>query len=195
MTTRRTLLTAGAAVLLLAGLVACSGTNDTSSATGGILGGGPIASGHTALTVKIHDDPGTMFSSAFVTFSSLEVHVVDGDWVAVSGTFPMTVDLLTLVNGKTATLAAGSVPAGTYDRIRVTVTGAEVTLLDGTKITVTMPPGGVTVERAVSFTAVEGEPITITLDFPVGSSFRPMGMGYACDPDLAVESVEQESRH
>ena len=187
MKTRRTMLEAAAAVLLLAGLVACSGSG--SSTTGGILGGS-TAAGETPLTVAIHDDPATQFTSAFVTFSSFEVHAVEGDWVSLDGTFPLTLDLLTLVDGKTATLAADSIPAGSYDRIRMTVTGAEVTLLDGTSIAVTMPAGGVTIERSVEFTAVDGKPITITLDFPVGTSFRPLGMGWECEPAIAVESIK-----
>ncbi|MBZ5637966.1 MAG: DUF4382 domain-containing protein [Acidobacteriia bacterium] len=176
---------------LLALVVVAMVSAACSSSGGG--SGGMLGPGQARLNIVIHDETSPAFSQANVTFSAIEVRDSQGVWVPVSGTFPMTIDLLTLVNGKTLTLAAGAVPAGTYDRIRVTIAGSELVLANGTTITITLPHAGVTVERMVSFTAVEGQPVTITLDFKVDLSFKLLeGMECQFEPEIDVESVEHE---
>jgi hypothetical protein len=120
-----------------------------------------------------HDDVCTAPQAASVTFSSILARTLDGVLVDVTIDLPVTVDLLALVNGKEATLPAGSLLAGTYDQIVVVMTQLEVTLASGTKIAVTPPGGGWTavVNVAPPFTVTDGEITPVALDFRRDRSF------------------------
>ena len=117
--------------------------------------------------------PGQALQAANATLSSILARTLEGKLTDVTIALPVTVDLLSLVNGKDTTLPVGYLPPGTYDQIVVVMTKVEVTLLDGTKVAITPPGGGWTaiVPVAQPFTVVDGQTTTITLNFRKDLSF------------------------
>ncbi|ANM28707.1 DUF4382 domain-containing protein [Moorena bouillonii] len=163
--------------LLIAGFAACDVFDDDDDASTGNL------------SVMIHDAPSDDLQSAFVTFSALELRQVGGDWVGASGAFPLELDLLTLVNGTEAELGNGSLPAGQYDAMRATISGVRVVLVDTTEIDVPLPGGSLSTEVA-SFPVItidENGALTVTLDFPVDSSFTVNGTTITFSPSIIFE--------
>jgi len=177
--------TAGALVaigFLVLATLACSG----------MAGNVTNPPGRAQLTVKMHDDPGedSQIAQANVTFSAMQAHSAGGGDVPVSGSFPMSVDLLTLVNGRTITLAAESIPPGSYDRLDVTISAVSLTLTNGTKVDITLPAGGRTAMIPTSFTVELGQPVTVTLDFRVDLSFKFDGAEFEFEPEIEIEGIE-----
>lgn len=162
--------------------IACSGSHDVMQ-----------SSPKGTMSVVVHDQSSTQFQQAWVTFGALSAHSVGGTWVPVSGAFPITVDLLTLVNGRTLGLGADQLPEGYYDDLRVTITAARMVFPDGTQVTITLPSGGITKDVAISppVNVVAGQGVTISLDFRPATSFYQMGMGmgWGCDPDIFMSGV------
>jgi len=117
--------------------------------------------------------PEEVFQAATVTFSSILARTLDGTLVDVTIALPVDVNMLSLVDGKEATLPDGFLPPGTYDQIVVVMTKVEVTLLNGTKVAIAPPGGGWTaiVPVAQPFTVTAGETTTITLNFRRDLSF------------------------
>ena len=174
--------------LLLASVFAIL-TVGCSSQSGDVLTSGPTG----AMSVVVHDQSAPRFQEAWITFGALSAHHVAGEWASVSGPFPITVDLLTLVNGRSLTLGADQLPEGQYDALRVTITAARLVLADGTEVTVTLPSGGRTMDVSIAPPAnvVAGQTVTIALDFRPDTSFHQggMGMGWSCDPDIMMSGV------
>jgi hypothetical protein len=175
------------AILLSAALVGLlpvlSCTNDG--------GAGVLApAGQGRATILMHDHDMTGLAEAHVTISSVRAHQVGGGWVPLAGTFPMEVDLLSLVNGRTVTLASGALPAGDYDALEITITAVRLVTRDGTVITLELPPGGRTVVIEVFFTVLEGQETVLTLDFRVDLSFEFRGNEIEFHPEIEVEGVE-----
>jgi hypothetical protein len=121
-----------AAVLLAAGTLGCGGggtsvaPSSNSVATSGSSGGSISSTG--SLTIRLTDSPFTDAKALLVTFSDVSVHTADpGDWKAlpfVSGS-TRTCDLKQL-QGPTDLLGVGSLPAGMYTQIRLTVANASI---------------------------------------------------------------------
>ncbi len=102
-----------------------------------------------------------------VTFSSILARTLDGKLVDAAIDLPVTVDLLALVNGKEATLPDGFLPPGTYDQFVIVMTQVQLTLANGTKISITPPGGGWTavVPMVPPFTVAANETTKIALRF------------------------------
>ena len=199
--TIRTIFAAGAAVAALVVLSACGG--DASLDRGGqgrvaivmsAAGGGLAADGAASLTGAADASAdsashGTCQSTqalqgADVTFSSILARSLDGKLIDVTIDLPVTVDMLSLGNGKSATLPVGFLPPGTYDQLVVVMTRVEFTLSDGTKVAITPPGGGWTavVRVAAPFTVADGETTTITLKFRRDVSFGCGSGGWEWHP-------------
>jgi hypothetical protein len=192
--TIRGMFASGVAVASLAALAACGGdpSLDTAgkgrvtivmSATGGNLASGVADPSLDVATGKASDledsaSHGTCGSTpalqgATVTFSSILARTLDGKLTDATIALPVDVEMLSLVNGKAATLPIGFLPEGTYDQLVVVMTKVEVTLQDGTEVAITPPGGGWTAIIAVAqpFTVKVGETTTITLKFRKDLSF------------------------
>lgn len=175
---RATALVAG--LLALLPLLSCTGVGTT-----GVLA--PAGAGR--LTVVMHDQPVPGLTEADVTISGARAHQVGGDWIELSGTFPMEVDLLTLADGRTITLSSGALPPGDYDALEVTITAVHLVTVEGAELSREFPVP-VKIAVPVEFTVVEGQETVITLDFPVDASFTIVGTNFQFHPTIEVERVE-----
>jgi len=150
---------------------------------------GPAASVTASSTSHDSCGPGQAPKAAQVTLSSILARTLAGKLTDVTIDLPVTVDLLSLVNGKDATLPIGYLPPGTYDQIVVVMTKVEVTLLDGTKVAITPPGGGWTaiVPVAQPFTVIDGQTTTITLNFRKDLSFGCGSGNWEFDPKFECD--------
>lgn len=80
---------------------------------------------------------------------------------------PVTFNLLALA-GNPVTLVSGPVPAVTYERLRVAVSGASVSLMNGATNTLEVENG--TVERGIDVQVDEGQTTTVTVTINVRES-------------------------
>ena len=173
--------TSGVAVASLLALAACGGDPSQDAAGKGRIAivmsasGGSFASGAALQSSTSHDacQPAEVLQAASVTFSSILARTLDGVLTDATIDLPVTVEMLSLVNGKAATLPIGFLPPGVYDQLVVVMTKVEVTLLDGTKIAITPPGGGWTaiVGVAEPFTVTAGATTDIALRFRTDLSF------------------------
>jgi hypothetical protein len=186
---RRTLVPA----LIVASLVvlaACSGSGNgvlntagkgavvNSAAAGTSLSAKPLAtgaSGVSAASVTHHgcSQPEQTLQAANVTFSSILARNLAGQLIDVTIDLPVTVDMLSLLNGQEITLPIGFLPPDTYDQIVVVMTQVAVTLADGTQVAITPPGGGWTaiVPVTAPFTVVLDQTTAISINFRVDLSF------------------------
>ena len=163
------------AIIALVGLATCN-TDTSSGGAAGVrvfLTDAPLdLTGVTAVNVTIHDvklypaDAGSGDSGG----TSLE-----SGPVALSG--DLTLNLLDFQNGQVAFLGSASVPAGSYDRIRLEVTSAELVRDDDGDPTtpdvvepITVPSSKVDVP--VPFHLTADESLQITLDFNAQASVQ-----------------------
>jgi hypothetical protein len=78
-----------------------------------------------------------------VTIDSFSVHGVDEGWINIpfgSGKNEVSFDLLALYN-VTLKLANATIPAGNYNKMRMTIKNANATYADGNWTDLTVPPG------------------------------------------------------
>ena len=179
---------------LLAGAVACGGSNSPS--------------GSGSLNLMLKDSPYSDAKSLLVTFSDVSVHRADeGDesWTKLpfaGGATSRTCDLKKLVTAQDI-LGVGSLPAGHYTQIRLTVTSASLhfenaaagaacvdtlPVVAGAMADVTIPSGVVKLNR--EFDVPEGGTATILVDFDGDKSVHETGNGrYQMSPVITVVSV------
>ena len=219
--TRRIVTTACA--IAAAGVLACGGgsgpaspdgSSTGASNAGGTSGGGPNPGTSTpsgTLSVRITDSPFSDAKAVLVTFSSVEVHLSDGDsWETIpfaSGS-SRTCDLKKL-QGPTDVLGVGSLKAGHYTQVRLVVSAANIYFDNassggacaasiaapaGQSAPVDIPSGEVKLNS--EFT-VAGAAMTMTLDFNGDQSIKATGSGngksptkYMMTPVIRVVSVQ-----
>ena len=179
---------------VLAGAVGCGGSN------------GPSGSG--SLSVMLKDSPYSDAKSLLVTFSDVSVHrddQADDSWTKLpfaGGFTSRTCDLKKLVTSQDI-LGVGSLQAGHYTQIRLTVTSASlyfdnaaagpacadtVAAPAGASASVTIPSGVVKLNR--EFTVPTGGSTTILVDCDGDKSVNQTGNGqYMMSPVIAVVSV------
>ena len=191
-----------------------SGSTPGSGATPGT--GGTGSSGTGTLTVMIKDSPIAQPTAVLVTFSELSAHrsgdgTSDGEWVTVpfAATPTLTCDLMRLTNARDV-LGSGTLPAGHYTQLRVTVTDVKIYFEEATDAAgpacaatlttvpdaspevatpVDVPSGTLKLNR--EFTVPDGGLTTILLDFDAQKSIHQTGNGkYKMTPVIAVVSVE-----
>jgi hypothetical protein len=206
--TTKTIIAAG---FLAAGLLAtaCSGTSDTLDTAGkgqvnfaltSGAGSGMTAAGSAGLAAAgaragapplgASSDGRSLshFKSANVTFSKIQARSADGTWVDVLIALPATVDMVAIRDGRTVQLPSGFLPPGTYDRLMVTISQVDIVLVDETKISITPPAAGWTVEIPTKpFEVVEGQPTDVRLKFREDMSFRFFGGEIEFEPEFECE--------
>ncbi len=138
-------------------------------------GGAEISGGFGELEVHLTDAPLDLatVSSVMVTIDSVTVYggtELDGTEVPPIEllTSPDTFDLLTLTGGATTLLANGDLPAGFYQRIRLGISAASLTFLDGTTADLKIESNKVDVP--ILFEVSAGDLMEVVLDFQADAS-------------------------
>lgn len=126
-----------------------------------------LGPGQGQLTVNVHDQANLTIDRAWVTFDSVQaIPAGGGAPVDVAGVETgVPIDLATLVNGATATLAQDALPAGDYSGLQITISDVLVVLSDGSQVDPLQGLGPVTFAISVSFTVEEGQATELNIDF------------------------------
>jgi hypothetical protein len=132
--------------------------------------------------------------AANVTFASILARNLDGQLIDVTIALPTTVNLLELVSGGTVTLPIGFLPPGTYDQLVVVMTKVELTLGNGTVITIDPPGGGWTAIIRVTepFTVAEGATTTVSIRFHADGSFRWLDGSWQFHPEFDCDGHDDD---
>jgi hypothetical protein len=171
-------------------------------------GGSNNPSGTGSLNVMLKDSPYSDAKSLLVTFSDVSVHrddQPDESWTKLpfaGGATSRTCDLKKLTSAQDV-LGVGTLPAGHYTQIRLTVTEASlsfdnaaagaacadtIALPAGNTAAVTIPSGVVKLNR--EFTVPSGGSTTILVDFDGDKSVNETGNGrFMMSPVISVVSV------
>lgn len=146
------------------------------------------------IQVHLTDAPGDI-AEAYVTIERVELVPSDEDSIVVLSDSTRRLDLLTLQDGVTETLADTTLPAGTYSQIRFIVgNDATIRLEDGSTPRLKVPSGPQTGIKIVvpEFTvSAEQDTVDVTLDFSVEDSFVKAGRSgmYIFKPTVKAQSV------
>jgi hypothetical protein len=169
----------------------------------------PSGSGGT-LNVRLTDAPFDDARAVLVTFSEVSAHradTPDSAWSTLpfaDGGTMRTCDLKKLQNAREDILGVGSLTAGHYTQVRLTVASARlyfdnesagpacaafIPAPNGNSATVEVSSGQVRLSR--QFTIAEGGATTMLLDFDGGASIHETGNGrFRMTPVITVVSVQ-----
>jgi uncharacterized protein DUF4382 len=182
---------------ILAGVLAAAWacTSSSTSPTGG-----------ATLQVMLKDSPFSDAKALLVTFSEVSAHASGGDFMRLpfaSGASSRTCDLKRLTTAQDI-LGTGSLPAGHYTQLRLTVTGAtiyfdsassgapcapSVVAVGGRTASVDIPSGELRLNREFDLTSTSTT--TIVLDFDGDRSVHDTGGGrYVMTPVISIVSVQ-----
>jgi hypothetical protein len=148
-------------------LAACNNTQDNTNSSQGTL------------RILATDDPFPFDSvaAATMTVSKIELRSTSESYITVLEN-PVTLNLVELKNGITATLTDLSVPTGNYDQIRLIVTEASVDLKNGSHFEMKVPSGsssGLKIFISPSIQVTSELSTDVLLDFDLSRSFTPQG--------------------
>ena len=110
----------GLPVVVAAALAACGGGGDDAGAPIGTMG---------TLRVSLTDAPACGFDHVYVTVEKVRVHssgsaeANDSGWTDITLATPQRIDLLALSNGAMTTLGQAQLAAGTYQQLRLVLSG------------------------------------------------------------------------
>jgi hypothetical protein len=205
------------ALLVAAGVFACSGSDSpmTPSAAGGSGSSGGSGGATGTLAIHLTDSPFSEARALLVTFSEVSVHRADpGEWKTLpfaSGS-SRTCDLKKL-NGATDVLGVGSLAAGKYTQVRLNVSSAviyfdapsvggpcapQIAAPGGANFPLDIPSGEVKLNHEFTVT---GSATTMLLDFDGDQSIHQTGSSngngngnkngkYMMSPVIRVVSVQ-----
>ncbi|MEW6487952.1 MAG: DUF4382 domain-containing protein [Thermodesulfobacteriota bacterium] len=180
------------AVLALWTLAGCGGAGDTAD-------GGASPSGRVA--VVLTDGPADDFDQINVTITRIELFASAGEKVAVFQGPPREFNLLALA-GESELFALAEVPAGTYEKIRLTVSTLELVRLrdDGTVAESHSPSlpgnGKIDLNPRGAFHVGTGETVVVQLDLDARKSIHVVQAGnkdkYVFRPVVFVDVLRRE---
>ncbi len=135
------------------------------------------------LTIKITDDPFPidLIQSAGITIFKVDIREQDVDEDSAFTTISedtVYFDLMELRNGVTAELLTVELPVGDYDLVRLYVSSADLTLMDGRKFDVKVPSGeqtGIKVFVKPALKVRSSFSADLLLDFNLEESFVLQG--------------------
>ncbi len=134
------------------------------------------------------------FESANVTFASVLARNLDGVLDNVEMELPVTVDVVSLEDGREIALPDGNLAPGSYDQVVIVMTQFEGVTRNGTTITITPPGGGWTaIVHRCEFTVDEGGETTVSLKFVINRSFSWHEGRYHFKPLFVCASDEDSS--
>lgn len=179
---------AGLAVVL--GLVAaCSSSSDMTSGGKGAVqivmsATSPAAANQLASSGGAGARGDRAITGASATFAAIEARNLDGQLIDVTIELPATVDLVGLVTDGAVTLPAGFLPPGTYDQLVIVISSLQLTLANGTIVTIDPPGGGWTAVIGVTepFEVAEGTETIVNVVFRGDRSFRLLNGNWEFDP-------------
>lgn len=184
----------GLAALLSLVAVGCSDSDSATSTASG-LGQVKVEMGTTSsgsLAAATTSEPSASLSALEVTVESTRARMTDGTWYEISGTYPMTVNVLALSDSGEVTIGAGLLPEGSYSALEVVISGAAATLGDDTRISVDFPPPGRAVLLAVGFEVVEGQETFLDIHLDMELSFEFADGQFEFEPEFEVEVDEYD---
>ena len=208
-TTRLRFFTALCALFVLV-LAGCGGGG------GGSVPAGPVPAG--SVKVSLTDAPTTNLDHVWITVKEIRFHrsevcddPEDGGWLRYPLATPVTIDLVTLNNGKWTTLWDGIVlPVGNYQQIRVILADTNDPLtpsaiakglsynnqvsVGGAVYPLTIPAARNGIKLVGSFQVTTTEPLHIVVDFDVTHDVVATGSGkFVLKPRLKyfIVSVQQ----
>lgn len=162
------------------------------SSTGDSFGDAPATRDHDD---GMHDDRDDrndhlLLKSAIVTFSSILGRNLEGELINVEIDLPVSVDILSQIDGRSFTLPMGTLPPGTYDELVVVMKTVELVLQNDTSILVTPPGGGWTAIIPVCpFTVTEGGTTTVQIKFFRHRSFKLQNSTFHFEPHFECEAA------
>ena len=147
----------------------------------------------TAGSVKLSltDAPAVAnFEKVKVTFGKIEIskekNGEESAWITLNEN-TVTVDLRTLVNGRLMEFGVKELEEGTYNRIRLSVTEAKVTVGG---VETTMVLSSKVIILATPFTVTAGETTELVVDFDLAHSIKAEGNGYILTPATRLAQVD-----
>ncbi len=201
MSARKLLIITAILSLILSTQIACNGGSGMSTSTSGlgttnVAGNGSGSNSQSTSTGSVAllggDAPVCNVESLMLTITNATLTPVTpaggtaGSPVTViTSANPVTVDFARLMDFMTELNLAGSVPAGTYNQITLTLTNPQITVLDMTQ----NPPAAVNVPATLTtptVTVVINPPITVTANQAVG-----LGVDFDLRKSLAVDANGQ----
>lgn len=196
---RRLLIITAILSLILATQIACNGGSGMSPSSSGLSttnvagNSGTQASGSTGSVALLGGDaPVCDVESLMLTITNATLTPVTPSGgtagtpvTVITSANPVTVDFARLMDFMTELNLAGSIPAGTYNQITLTLTNPQITVLDVTQ----NPPAAVNVPATLAtstVTVVINPPITVTANSAVG-----LGVDFDLRKSLAVDANGQ----
>ena len=179
---------------LAACVVGCSSGQDKTSqgSLAVALGASRVPAGVQSATPSL-DDPTGRLKAANVTISDVEARRSDGTWIPIDRDLPAVIDLLALADGGVAAnLPSGLLPEGHYSALQLRIAKIELTVRNGTPVTIAPPGAGWVVLIPVDFEVVIGQATNVTLKVRLDLSFRLVNGEFEFDPEVEVGSVEHD---
>ena len=178
----RSILSAALALAVLAG---CSSDHSTRSGVGTV---------HMYLT-----DAPAAIDAVNLDVVGVQIHRSSPDTVSGWETLPVdsaVVNLLSLTNGVLRSVTTGTVPAGSYDQVRLLLGPHSTVVVDGTTFPLTVPSGQQTGLKIVGgFTVPDGGTIELALDFDAARSVHETGSGtWMLDPVVRIVQLASQAK-
>ncbi len=144
----------------------------------------PLTDGET-------DSPHRFFQSASVDITSILARDADGVLVNVEMDLPVTVDIISMENGKHVTLPDGNLTSGTYDQLVLVLKKLEGTTWDGTQVSIVPPGGGwTTIVPVCPFTVDADVTTTVSLAFDLRTAFTWRNSHYLFQPRFRCDQEQ-----
>jgi len=159
-----------------------------------------------SLSVMLKDTPFGDAKALLVTFSEVSVHSSGGGWTTLTfsgGATTRSCDLKQLTSAQDV-LGTGSLPAGHYTQVRLTITSAvlyfdnpatpppcapSIAAPAGKSASIDIPPGEIILNREFEISA--GNTAIMLLDFDGDKSVIQTGSGsYKMSPVISIVSVQ-----
>lgn len=158
--------------------------------------GGEASAPSGRLALRLVDAPRADVREVVVSLERASAHTADG-WVEVLSK-PVTVDLLTLQNGRSLPLGEVTLPEGDVDQLRLVLQDGgdhHVTLADGTRALLTVPSGeqsGIKLPGPFPVRACATQEVTLDFDALASLAAHPTGKGaWILRPVVKVQAAVQ----
>ncbi len=138
------------------------------------------------MNVRMTDSPGD-YEAVYVDVQGAAVHSDQSGWVDLS-THAGVYDLLTLMNGIDALIAAGDIPSGNVSQVRLKLGANNSVKINGNTFPLNVPSGAESgLKLNVHYDIQPGQTYNVSLDFDAAQSVVAAGSGkYELKPVIHV---------